>query len=303
MTVHLHGAGAELAPAWSRTYDGRLVSGPAHAWHDLASVVPAVEQLHGLNESYRATITVTVSSLWRDTVQLTLPVKSPIVRHLTHHAGESFRDPSITGDDSLESAPVDEVDVPVPIPADGSQLRAVAMAAEGRTFVLEGPPGTGKSQTITNLIAHALSNGKTVLFVAEKQAALDVAKKRLARVGLSDFTLDLHGKNQSANAIREQPRRAIDNTLQYNEFGWSARLAEFRSRHAPLDDYPGRIHRRNGIDDSLWRAYEAALTVGDGPSAPVPAAYVGARSHLCNKLLAHDTRRVLAVSSGFACVR
>ena len=213
--------------------------------------------------------------MWKDlSDHWNLLEQSPIVRHLTHSAGESFRDPSVVGEDSLESAPVDESDVPVPIPADGSQLRAVAMAAEGRTFVLEGPPGTGKSQTITNLIAHALSRGKTVLFVAEKQAALDVVKKRLARVGLSDFTLDLHGKNQSANAIREQLRRAIDNTLQYNEFGWSARLAEFRSRHAPLDDYPGRIHRRNGIDDSLWRAHEAALTVGDGPSAPVPAAFV-----------------------------
>ena len=75
VTVHLHGAGAELAPAWSRTYDGRLEPGRAQAWHDLASVVPAIDQLQGLNESYRATITVTVSSLWRDTVQLTVPIK------------------------------------------------------------------------------------------------------------------------------------------------------------------------------------------------------------------------------------
>ena len=62
--------------------------------------------------------------------------------------------------------------------------------------MLEGPPGTGKSQTITNLIAHALSKGKTVLFVAEKQAALDVSRS-VWRGSLSDFTLDLHGKNKT----------------------------------------------------------------------------------------------------------
>ncbi|NKZ74149.1 AAA family ATPase [Rhodococcus hoagii] len=109
-------------------------------------------------------------------------------------------------------------------------MRAVAAAAQGRTFVLEGPPGTGKSQTITNLIAHALDIGKTVLFVAEKQAALDVVKKRLGRVGLSEFTLDLHGKSQSPNAIREQLRTAIDHTTRYNEHGWTAKLADFRTR-------------------------------------------------------------------------
>ncbi|WP_273491123.1 DUF4011 domain-containing protein [Gordonia otitidis] len=200
--------------------------------------------------------------------------QSPIVAHLTHNAGSSFHDPQADDDTLLEQIPVDETQVPVPIPADGSQLRAIALAAEGRSFVLEGPPGTGKSQTITNLIAHALSKGKTVLFVAEKQAALDVVKSRLAKIGLSDFALDLHGKSLRPNEIREQLRRAMDNSTAYNEYGWSARLAEFRSKAAPLEDYPSKVHSRNGIDESLWRAYEAVVAVGDGPSAPVSKAYV-----------------------------
>ncbi|NKZ71792.1 hypothetical protein GTA09_19935 [Rhodococcus hoagii] len=66
--------------------------------------------------------------------------QSPIVRHLTHHAGQSFVDPGAAGDYGLDGIVVDETAVPVPIPADGSQLRAVASAAQGRTFVLEGPP-------------------------------------------------------------------------------------------------------------------------------------------------------------------
>ncbi|WP_229719161.1 DUF4011 domain-containing protein [Nocardia jinanensis] len=200
--------------------------------------------------------------------------QSPIVRHLTHHAGQSFRDPHSDGDSGLDHVDVDEGAVVVPIPADGSQLRAIALAAERRTFVLEGPPGTGKSQTITNLIAHALRLGKTVLFVAEKQAALDVVKKRLDTIGLQNFTLDLHGKGQRPNAIRDQLKAAIDCSLYYNDRAWDVRLAEYRKRLVPLADYPATIHERNGVERCLWSAYEEILESGDGPVAPIPTAYV-----------------------------
>lgn len=213
--------------------------------------------------------------MWKDlTDHWDILERSPVVKHLTHTAGESFQDPQATGDQGLDDIDFDETSVPVPIPADGSQLRAVALAAAGRTFVLEGPPGTGKSQTITNLIAHALDQGKTVLFVAEKQAALDVVKKRLENVGLADFTLDLHGKNQRPNAIRAQLKTAIDNTSRYNRNAWIARLAEFRSRYGPVADYPAKVHTPNGTEHSLWRAYEDILSVADGVAASVPSTYV-----------------------------
>ncbi len=200
--------------------------------------------------------------------------QSPIVRHLAYHPGDSFRDPAAVDQPELDVFEVDEAAVPVPIPADGSQLRAIAAAAEGRTFVLEGPPGTGKSQTITNLIAHALGLGKTVLFVAEKQAALDVVQRRLDRVGLQDFTLDLHGKSQSANAIRAQLKSAIDNSLIYNDRSWQMRLSEYRARLLPLSDYSKQVHDRNAVDHSVWTAFEEILEAGDGPIAEIPFSYV-----------------------------
>ncbi len=83
-------------------------------------------------------------------------------------------------------------DIATVLPADSSQLEAVLEARAGKTFWVHGPPGTGKSQTIVNIIADALGRGKTVLFVSEKRAALEVVLRRLRQVGLEPFCLDLH---------------------------------------------------------------------------------------------------------------
>ena len=79
--------------------------------------------------------------------------------------------------------------------------------SQGRNLVIQGPPGTGKSQTITNLIAEAIGRGKTVLFVAEKMAALEVVKRRLDAVGLGDACLELHSHKtqQEGRARRAAP--------------------------------------------------------------------------------------------------
>lgn len=91
-----------------------------------------------------------------------------------------------------------------PLVADSSQFEAISLSQTGKTFVLHGPPGTGKSQTITNMIANAMRDGKRVLFVAEKQAALNVVKKRLDAIGVGDFCLELHsGKTDKAEVIRK----------------------------------------------------------------------------------------------------
>ncbi|OBB45414.1 hypothetical protein A5752_01985 [Mycobacterium sp. 852002-51961_SCH5331710] len=199
--------------------------------------------------------------MWKDlTDSWQILGQSPLVDHLTHRPGESFVDGAFDAVD-LDSISIDETAEPTPIHADGSQLRAIELSAEGRTFVLEGPPGTGKSQTITNLIARNLATGRSVLFVAEKQAALEVVKKRLDKIGLKPFTLDLHGRNQSVVEVRNQLRESIEYRADYNERVWDARLAEYRSKHAPLSEYPERVHSRNSLGDSLWTAYEAVLSL------------------------------------------
>ena len=125
--------------------------------------------------------------------------------------------PAALGHVALEE--VDPVQLALPLACDGSQLAAVLAAGQRRSFVLQGPPGTGKSQTITNLVSHALAGGLRVLFVAEKQVALDVVARRLREGGLGPWMLDLHPERcgraefvaqvkEAWDALEEAPRSA-----------------------------------------------------------------------------------------------
>jgi very-short-patch-repair endonuclease len=93
--------------------------------------------------------------------------------------------------------------------ADSSQQEAIEAAKRGMSFVLQGPPGTGKSQTISNIIAEKMAAGETVLFVSEKQAALNVVKDRLDDAGLGRFCLEAHGKKASKKAILDDLEREL----------------------------------------------------------------------------------------------
>lgn len=108
--------------------------------------------------------------------------------------GETYK----IDDDSQAAA------IPLVVDADSSQHSAVIDAISGRNLVIEGPPGTGKSQTITNLIGIALAQGKSVLFVSEKLAALEVVRRNLDKAGLGDFCLELHShKTQKQKLLKD----------------------------------------------------------------------------------------------------
>lgn len=93
--------------------------------------------------------------------------------------------------------------------ADSTQRRCIVAARDGHSFVMDGPPGTGKSQTIANVICELIASGKTVLFVSEKAAALDVVRNRLATVGLGDFLLELHSHAATRKEVVHQLGRAL----------------------------------------------------------------------------------------------
>ncbi|MFI2372128.1 DUF3320 domain-containing protein [Streptomyces sp. NPDC018833] len=119
----------------------------------------------------------------------------------------------VIGFDPPELDRVDEVQLPEKTPlvldADASQRQCIAAALDNRSFVMSGPPGTGKSQTITNMIAALMHAGRTVLFVSEKAAALDVVRNRLRGVGLGDFVMALHSGDTSKKAVATELARVL----------------------------------------------------------------------------------------------
>lgn len=211
--------------------------------------------------------------MWRDLRDhWDIFMESPVFEHLTLRPGESFVEP---GDlPPIEQVTPNEAELNLPIPADGAQMRVVSAAGQGYSFVVEGPPGTGKSQTITNILAHLLEQGKRVLFVAEKQAALDVVKTRMERIGLAPFILDLHGGEQRPQAIRDQLRGAIDASVHYDMHRWDNARALLRSHLEPLAAYPALVHGMNAAGHSLWSAVTASLDLGEGAVAIVPQRFV-----------------------------
>jgi hypothetical protein len=131
------------------------------------------------------------------------PLIGAILRH-------RFRDdlPLCGENDNIDSLihPIDMVHV---LEADSSQALVIEEVKRGRNLVIQGPPGTGKSQTIANLIAAAVKEGKSVLFMAEKMAALEVVRRRLANIGLDDMCLELHSNKAKKRAVLQDLERTL----------------------------------------------------------------------------------------------
>ena len=93
--------------------------------------------------------------------------------------------------------------------ADSSQQCAIGSVLAGQNVVIHGPPGTGKSQTIANLVATLAATGQRVLFVAEKRAALEVVLRRLRDINLAHLAIDLHGADLSPRKVMQQVADAL----------------------------------------------------------------------------------------------
>ena len=132
---------------------------------------------------------------------------NPLVAHLMSGGRHNFVDPAGPADRDLD---IDQATQNLPLAADSTQARIVADAVAGRSLVVEGPPGTGKSQTVSNLIFRALATGRTIMFVAEKKSALDVVARRLREeTGIGDLLLNLHDNGMKPTEVRRALRRAL----------------------------------------------------------------------------------------------
>ena len=152
------------------------------------------------------------------------------------------------------------------VDADSSQAEAIEMALGGESFVLQGPPGTGKSQTITNIIAECLYADKTVLFVSEKLAALNVVYEKLKNVGLEEFCLELHSHKASKKQVIDE----LCATLKLPKISVAEQAErEIRLKNEAkkrLDEYVSELHKKQPIiEKSLFQLYEEATELNKYP--------------------------------------
>lgn len=207
--------------------------------------------------------------MWKDLVDRTDDLRrSALVKHLIDSAegqqyegsggGWGFPDPK---DIDRRVRPKDLL---TPLPADSSQLVAVVAAEHGYDFIIVGPPGTGKSQTISNIIAHCLAKGKTVLFVAEKAAALDVVYRRLRHYGLGDACLELHSNKADRTRVLQQLGAAWDRSADDAHREWIRITDDLEVKRDRLNAYVEALHAQGSHGLSVFEAIGIAVAF-DGP--------------------------------------
>ncbi len=150
------------------------------------------------------------------------------------------------------------------LPADYSQLIAIADARDGLNLVVHGPPGTGKSQTIANIISTCMAEGKSVLFVSEKTAALDVVKRCLDEAGLGLFCLDLHSERGRKANVYAQLQESVHSNRTIRET--PSRLSELNSKRSDLNAAVRALHEiRQPIGMSICQAQGYYASLGRTP--------------------------------------
>ncbi len=154
--------------------------------------------------------------------------------------------------------------------SDATQRRCLEAARRGQSFVMHGPPGTGKSQTIANLVAEAIAAGKKILFVSEKAAALDVVHKRLASRGLEEFCLMLHGEHAGRREVVEALHRSLTSELIPREGMRLDELERLDSLRTMLNSSVELLHLPQGLlgDYSLREVHAQLATLHQAPSIP-----------------------------------
>ncbi|SEI82910.1 Superfamily I DNA and/or RNA helicase [Dyadobacter sp. SG02] len=171
-----------------------------------------------------------------------------------------------------ESIEFDPASLSLPISTDSSQLQAILSSSNGKSFVLHGPPGTGKSQTITNIIANAVYAGKKVLFVAAKKAALDVVESRLESIGIGPFCLELHSNKSKKSAILEQLKKATEVTKTQSPPFFQDESQRLLKSRTELGEYVKALHHQHEFGFSLFDAFNNYVQIAHkSDKLPFPA--------------------------------
>lgn len=186
-------------------------------------------------------------------------VDHPVVSRFLYGFNQEGNEPDSAGELGFgEEYLIDDIsnihtDYPLINDADSSQHSALIDAVDGKNLVIEGPPGTGKSQTITNLIAAAMAQGKKVLFVAEKLAALEVVHSRLEAAGLGEFCLELHSH-------KSQKRKILDEIkIRLNKHGRYRKPKDIEVDLARYEEFKNVLKNHAEKINQLWKNTDITL--------------------------------------------
>ena len=189
---------------------------------------------------------------------------NPIVSAIAGEGEPISLDEDISNyDHDKKERPIDVFQV---VDADSSQQDAILLSKKGVSFVLQGPPGTGKSQTITNIISEALADGKKVLFVSEKMAALQVVYNRLANVGLSDFCMTLHSHKANKKAVLQELANSISIERKKVKEEALAQLEILQRKREELNEYQNELHTPcSALKTTVFEINGKLAKLGDVP--------------------------------------
>ncbi len=172
-----------------------------------------------------------------------LVTQHPIIRAIV-----GIKDEKLVLDQLPEEKDVDKIELPEKtyqvLDADSSQRVSIEYALRGQSFVMQGPPGTGKSQTIANIIAESIAHGKSVLFVSDKMAALEVVYKRLSEVGLAHFCLELHSSKANKQEVVAELKRSLDEHLVPRKLPSAHEFETMKSYRDSLNGYVTALHEK-----------------------------------------------------------
>jgi very-short-patch-repair endonuclease len=252
----------------------------------LQKIRMAIAELKGFEvrpDCYLGNFSFTKYVMWKDlSARVDDLSQSRVVNHLINNTGQPFIDES----NSVNPRELDDLYSPqslfTPLISDSSQLAVVCTASLGKNIVVEGPPGTGKSQTITNMIAHYLASGKTVLFVAEKMTALEVVHKRLSDLGLAEFCLELHSSKAKKSQIAKEFVNTLNITHSQLQSDWEKEAEKLSVLRNQLTDFVKVLHKvhRNGLS-----AYEAlGICIANAGKTAASLQWIDADTHNVKEL-------------------
>ena len=240
----------------------------------MRQAVREVPGMEVLDETALSTFSFAKFLMWKDLVERTDALReNRVVRHLIDTPEQAFaandERPAFHDEAELDRlyAPADIISL---LPSDSSQTAASLAAAEGRDFVIVGPPGTGKSQTIANMIANCLAVGKTVLFVAEKTAALDVVYRRLREHGLGNHCIELHSNKADRRQFLAQLKSAWEHGGRADTSAWITVNERLKLRRDTLNSYVEALHKPYPNGWTPYLALGIALR-STGAVAPQPS--------------------------------